>query len=277
MNSESEYLSYSSKRIYSICPKQYEHRYIKKTKVETDPRNAIFGISIGKIFEWFYRDKIWSNQDPEAELLLLIDKAIESACKEKKFDVNSDPIFLNSTKVDLKAHIPIGLRIIQDHKLLSLNSQSEFKLDILYKHKNHDSPVKFAGRADFIHYKDSEQIWILDGKSSRHKGKYADPEQLIWYAMLHYMKYHKSPTRIGYIFYRFPEDPVQWISYGDDSLRICLNSSFDTLNKIRLNMFSPSPSTNCKICDYSKICEEGKEFLSSEKKLIDSLGMIERI
>jgi CRISPR/Cas system-associated exonuclease Cas4 (RecB family) len=277
MNYNSEYLSYSSKKTYTNCPKQYEYRYISKPKIETDPRNAIFGISIGKIFEWFYRDKIWSNPNPDSDLLLLIDKAIESASHEKKFDISSDKIFFNSIKNELNTFVPIGLKIIQDNKLLSLNSQAEFKLDLLYKHEKRDYSVKLAGRADFIHYKESGQIWILDGKSSKYKGVYADPEQLIWYAMLHYIKYHKSPTRIGYIFYRFPEDPVQWIHYDENSLRKCLNSSFEVLDKIRLRMFNPSPSVECKICDYKSICEEGKKFLSSEKKLSDSLGMIERI
>ncbi len=262
------YLSYSGRKCYLVCPKQYEYKYIKKEEVERDPKDSLFGSIIGKLFEWFYEKKIWSDPDPTKSLLDLSEKAITEVFKKEKWDEFRDPIHTQQIREDLRKFVPSGVEIIRKFGFLTQYSRAEADLTVLYTSEKHGMTIKMGGRADFIHSKDRLDVWILDGKASRHKSKYIDPEQLIWYAVQHYIKYRVAPTRLGFIFYKFPDDPVKWIDYDEEAVRSSLNQTFDTAKKIVLKQFQATPSDFCKLCDYGGICEEGLKY-RSEKKLED--------
>jgi len=133
--------------------------------------------------------------------------------------------------------------------------------------------LKIGGRADFIH-EVNNGYWIIDGKASEHKGKYVDPEQLIWYAVQFYLKYKKSPTRLGFLYYRFSEDPIQWIEYDANSMVTNVKMTFDVAKKIKLKMFDAKVGSQCSMCEYRQVCDDGKEH--HELKKIASGGYVEQ-
>jgi hypothetical protein len=277
-----DYLSYSGRYSYIVCPKQYWFRYEEKLVVDTDPRTSIFGISIGKIFEWFYQNRLWAREDKDTESILIscVDDAIDSACLEKRFNPKTDPKFLEEVKSDLIKLIPPSINTIKKFKLLSPNSVSELKLNVLYQSPKYGLSIKLGGRADFVHYKEDGQIWILDGKGTKYREKYVDSEQLIWYAVQHFVKYGKVPDRLGFWFYRFPEDPIQWIEFDDNSLRKSVSDTFETVKKINLKVWNPTPSIECYKCDYKNHCKDGKEFIAAKRssEMVDnSVFDLERI
>lgn len=256
------YLSYSGRRAYLLCPKKYYNQYVKKIPREYDPRNHMFGSAIGKVFEWFYDNKVWSQPNPERGACELIVPAINHTFKEEKFSKESDREYTEQLLDDMKKFVPLGVQTIRKHKLVTPRSVAEQDLTLNCTNQDFGITVRLGGKADFIHGH-GDNSWIVDGKGSKYRDQYTDPEQLIWYSLQHYLKYHVAPTRLGFLFWRFPEDPIQWIEYDNQALRRSLNLTFEVAQNIRSGSFNTKPSKACHLCDYKKICTDGSEYLEA--------------
>lgn len=265
------YLSYSGRKTYLDCPLKYKFQYIDKLIVISDPKTSFFGSVIGKIFESFYNDKLWASPNLKTTLLELINPTIDFYFKKEKFN---DNVFREELYQNLIKYVPIGLEIIRQHQLLTLNSRSEIKLDIMHFDKNTGLILNLGGRADFIHG-NKEDLIILDGKASKYRDQYIDDNQLYWYALLHYLKYCVAPTKIGYLFWLFPEDPIKWIEYDEEILRKCLSDTFIIAKKILDKQFEATPSFSiCNFCKYSIRCETGTSYLEVAKEQNNVLNSI---
>lgn len=270
MDPDRMYLSYSGRKAYLTCPKQYEFRYITKPPISPDKTGSFFGSIIGKLFEWFYTNQLWAKSDPLAACLDLLPEAMQSVFSAEEYDPRSNPDFVRELRENLIKHVPIGIDIIRKYELLTPVSRAEEDLSCVYTPPDSDFSIKLGGRADFIHGKNKLDIWIVDGKGSKHREKYVDSEQLIWYAVQFYLRYHVAPTRLGFLFYQFPDDPIQWIAYDGNTMRASVATTVDVCKKIRLRMFDAKPSDECGNCDYRNLCDEGRKFFA--KKKADSPG-----
>ena len=267
------YLSYSGRKSYLTCPEKYRLAYVVKDKTRGDSRGSFLGSIIGKVFEWFYTRKAWATPDPIATTLSYVDEATQSVFRKESFDPIQDPAFVHMLRQDLNKFVPEGVEVIRSHGLLSPQSRAETDLTVEYSNPKYDLTLKIGGRSDFIHGKDENDIWLMDGKASKHRDKYVDAEQLIWYANLHFLKYHIAPTRLGFIFWCFPEDPIKWIAYNNTDMRASLDKTFEVAKKIILKQFEATPSNNCYLCDYKDKCEDGIKYLAKRK--MESGGRIE--
>ena len=265
MSEDRMYLSYSGRKSYLTCPRQYEHRYILKTVVSKDKTGSFFGSIIGKVFEWFYSKKFWATPNPLQACMDALPEAMQSVFSAEDFDPRTNTVFVQDLKKDLQDHIPIALNIIREQGLLTPVSRAEEDLSVVYDPGNLGFSIKLGGRCDFIHGKDKLNIWIIDGKGSQHRDKYVDSEQLIWYAVQFYLRHHVAPTQLGFMFYKFPKEPMKWISYDADAMRSSIATTVDVCKKIRLKSFDPKPSDECGHCDYKNLCEDGRKFLAKKK------------
>lgn len=272
-DSYSLYLSYSGRKAYLDCPRLYQHRYVLKTKVVRDPKTSFFGSMIGKVFEWFYEEAVWAKPDPIAAASSMIPRAVKFVLEDEGFARTQDPGYVSNVESDLEELVPKAVEAIRVHKLLSPNSRAELNLTVNYASPKHGFEIRMGGRTDFVHYLTPENVWILDGKGSRHREKYVDTEQVVWYAVQHYIKYGVAPSRIGFIYWRFPDDPVQWVDYGEQSMRDCIDKTFDVVKRIRLKMFDPKPSSECHKCDYRSFCPDGERYVAERR--VESGGRIE--
>lgn len=258
---ESFYLSYSGMGTYLLCPKKYKLGYVDGVKVDSDPRNSIFGSVMGKLFEWFYERKAWSTSKPTSLVMSWLDAAISQVCLKEKFELGSDRSFESTLRNDLETYVPGGVETIRRHKLVTPGSVAE--LDLTQEYARGGVRMKLGGRADFLHRGPASSVTLQDGKGSKYREQYVDTSQLVWYATLHYLKFKVAPDRIGFIYWRFPSDPLQWVDYGEPDMRLVLDRAFDVEEKVRLRVFDPSPSVNCRRCDYLPRCEEGRDFVSA--------------
>lgn len=269
-----QYLSYSGRKTYYVCPKQYELRYILRIKVVRDARNTFLGTTIGKVFEWFYSRELWKKPDPLLACLGAVDEAIQETFREEKgFDPSSDPSLEPKLRNEAKALVPGGLEVIRSNGFLTPMSRAEADLSTVCQNDKYDFTLKLGGRCDFIHGRSKTDVWILDGKASAHRDKYVDPQQLVWYGVQHYVKYHVMPTRLGFIFWSHPNDAVQWIEFGPQDLRKSVEDTFEVVEKIRLRQFGATPSSECYRCDYKDRCAEGKQWMANRR--IEGGGRIE--
>lgn len=260
------YLSYTGRKTYLTCPKQYEFRYIKKEKGKYDPRNSMFGSIIGKIFEWFYERKFWSTEDPTSACFDNMHDAMNLVFSKENFDPLMDPRYVSSLRDDLHKFIPSTIEVIRSNGFLTTYSRSEVDLTVTYANDKHNLTLKMGGRCDFIHAGNRLNVSILDGKATKHREKYLDSDQLIWYAVQHYLKYHVAPTKLGFLMFRFPENPVIWIDYDADSMRTLVEETCVVANKIRLKIFDAKPSGECHRCDFKDRCDDGIKHLAARRK-----------
>jgi len=256
------YLSYSGRKSYLDCPMQYKHKYVLHTDVIRDKRDSLLGQMIGKVFEWFYSKQTWNTSKPIDATSDLIKPAIGYVLDHEKFNCSDDPELISNIESEMIKLVPLGVKTIYNNNLLA-DSYSELKLDT--NCVNGDMKLRVGGRADFVHYHSRENFWILDGKGSKYRDKYVDPDQLIYYSALHFLKHSVAPSRIGFIYWRFPDDPIDWVDYNEQSVRDNLNKTFDVAKRIKANLFDTKPSSNCRICDYKSECSEGETYLSEHK------------
>ena len=258
------YLSYSGRRFYIDCPKEYWYKYVVKDKTRIDPRGTFFGSAIGKVFEWFYENQVWAMKDPVASSRAMIDPAIDVTFRHDGYRPDSEPDLRREIREDMWNLIPAGIEAIKKFGFLTEDSRAEVDLSVTIGHKDYDFTLRMVGWADFIHGH-GDNRWIVDGKGTAHREKYVDADQVIWYALLHYLKFRVAPSRIGFLYWKFPEDPVEWVKYDGDDMRRVYIETFEVAKRIRLEMFDPTPGERCPRCDHRNQCDEGRQYLADRQ------------
>lgn len=251
------HLSYSGRRMYLQCPRMYWHTYVNKTHVEKDISASIVGSTIGVIFQWFYEKEIWKSKNPKQDLIDLVEPALRQAYHESKHEFDHNAYFVYGDQI--KNLVDNGLRIIRSNRLLKDENLAETDLTAYKKHG--EITLKLVGRSDFI-LRDSSETIILDGKATEEKDKYTDPEQLIWYALLHYMKFKFSPDKIGFLFWKFPDNPMKWVDFNEDDYRNSLRTTLNVVDNIISKKFDAAPKPGCKVCNYRNFCPEGRQYIA---------------
>lgn len=254
------YLSYTGMSTYRLCPKKYRLQYVDKLRVSSDPKNSLFGSVVGKLFEWFYERRAYLQKNPTALVMSWVTAASTLVFAKEKWDPIEDRSFALELMADIETYVPAAVDVIRRHKLVTPGSVAE--LDLTQEYTKDGVTMKLGGRADFLH-RSGHSVTLLDGKGSKYRDTYVDTMQLIWYATLHYLKYRVAPDRVGFIYWRFPSDPVQWVGYTENDMRQVLARAFDTEEKVRLKVFDPSPSVNCRRCDFLSGCQDGADFVAS--------------
>lgn len=284
------YLSYSGWKKYDQCPYAYWHSYIAKTPspVLDDRLGAVFGSTIGELFEAFYVEKWWKKKgDCQTFMLGQVDTYLDKVLKQETspkwgrpggvllwqgFGEGKNPKALYANReelsADLREAVIRGLRIIRHYRLLGPLAEAEKILDV---GENGD---KIAGRADFVIKRTAPHgdLILVDGKGSRHRGKYVDPRQLHWYAMLYRIKYGRVPDKLAFLYWKFaPPESMDWVEFSEDDLdelyeevqaafrfikgsRKQLPSGADalTMQGLAKGIFKPKPnSDNCRFCSYA--------------------------
>jgi hypothetical protein len=278
------YLSYSGHKSYKECPRQYWHRYVAKTKLETpDNRvNSLYGSTVGLLFELFYNERLWMKPEVATALASRVDFTLKDIlAKEMKTgavdwkDPKSNYKSLDALRKDVLDTIPRGIAIIRRHRLLGELAEAEVKLDgTIEGHM-------IGGRADFImcRSKPHGDLIILDGKGSRHRDKYVDPQQLWWYAMLYRHHHGILPDRLGFVFWRQePDSSLDWVGFDAASLDDLQQGVLSSIREIEdgkrhlsvlrgaeasealKTTFPIQLGDKCRLCAYQPVCPEGKSF-----------------
>jgi hypothetical protein len=287
------YLSYSGWSKLEACAFAYWNEYENRTKVDApdDRLGSVYGSVVGLLMEDFYILKIWKAEKPQQALLERVRPTIDKVIKKEttpwkdrpagvlmwkgsKEGQNPKALYTNieELEADVRDTIPRAFRSVRHHKLLGPRTDAEYKLDYV---KGDDI---IAGRADFIikRVAPHSDLLIIDGKGSRHRAKYVDPDQLRWYAMLFWLHTKTLPDQLAFLFWRFePLQSMDWISISEfevEELYERVQESFQSLQTKRKllvvnaapagarNVYTPNPNEdNCRFCPYAtpELCPKG--------------------
>lgn len=235
----------------------------KPIPVRRSRHHAIMGIVTQYAVERMYNDELWREPATLRDSLLeIVDSEWERETSKERnwidYRVSGSSKSLRQTCRDGVAGY---LRTMKAHKFLGPYAKAEVNLVGWIDKWN-----AVGGRADTIIRRDDTGITIIDGKNTKHKMRYTDPDQLRWYAMLFKLAYKVMPDRLAYVWFRFPhgaedeegelESGVEWIEFTEDDLRGLAQRAVDVKNGMRKEKFAPTPSaTVCKFCDFDTVCE----------------------
>jgi len=284
------YLSYSGFKSYDSCPKAYWYRYVGKTPL-SEPENkvnSIYGSTVGRLFELFYANQIWKQSNTIETLLGMVEPELDDTIQKERrngvidyTDKRSNYASRDALVADIRAAIPRGIAIIRHHRLIGADAAAEVKYDTMIEGHT------IGGRADFVlrRVAPHRDRVLLDGKGSRHREKYVDDRQLVWYAMLHRIRHGSPPDRLGFVFWRYePEESLDWINFTaadldgllahvlstvrkiDGGINTLISGSKEVQKQVMGDVFQAQPGQGkCKLCSYLAICPEGQSFTAKHQ------------
>ncbi len=285
------YLSFSGWKKFVTCPRSYWYTYVDKTVLHTPENrvNSIYGSTVGRLFELFYNEQIWKKSNTKDILLGMVEDELDETLRKEErtgmiewSDSKANYKSREELTADIRETIPRGLSIIRLHRLIGHDAKAEVKLDTVI------NGHMIGGRADFVMTRVApfDDLVILDGKGSRHRGSYVDDRQLLWYAMLYRLRYRVVPDKLGFVYWRSePEKSLDWVQISEpllDQMQTTvleyaerINQGVEDLAKgdddhrrlVMAEVFQPQPGSKCRLCSYTAICTDGRNFMSKDHKI----------
>lgn len=262
-------MSFSSKNVFDTCPAWFEFKYIHKTVAFEDPRHTLLGNTLDTYFDWFYKFKL-HEQDWSTRLEADLDCALD--LNTRNFSAEDYGDFIRTTRDKCLELIPKDIAILKSNGIMAPRVYTQYDLEYVYDHPKRSFPIRFLGKADFILFHNNQDIRIYDGKASKYRHKNVHPEQLKLYAMLFYLKHHVVPSQLGFIYWSFPNRPIDYLYLESDDFGRLLNDCYKVAERIMDRDFTPNPAGHCYICPYVGQCKQGQDFRKKSKK---SLPVIE--
>lgn len=275
-------LSYSAYKVYLQCPLEFWHKHIAYTTpaVPDNRINSLYGSAIGEVFERLYNDQIW-RKGPETRQALkgLVEPTVDRIMAEEVkrggvYDWDDPKANYHSRAAVIQNiidDIDDGVETIKKYRLLGPMADAEVILD---------SEIRghlIRGRADFIIRRTAphDDLLIIDGKGSKHRGKYVDGMQLRWYAMLYKRRFREVPDKLCFLFWRFPPaKAVEWVPFDHHGLDKLLTEVLDACDRIEQDKarlggsepqhgqgpFQPLPEQgHCRFCSFQDRCPEAPQ------------------
>lgn len=236
----------------------------KPQPVQSSRHHAIMGIVIQGAIEDMYNDELWRHPASlKRELLERTEREFRrQLAKPRNFiDWRQAPTkgeMLNTCREGVVGY----LRTMKAHKLLGPYARAEEDL-IGYV----DKYTPIGGRVDMLIQREDTGIMLLDGKNSKHKGKYTDPDQLRWYALCFHLAFSRMPDRLGFVYYRYPygtpipdsdevESGVDWVDFTREDIQGLAQRAVKARKAMHREKFEPTPTpSGCRFCDYETVCD----------------------
>lgn len=279
-------LYWSSFNTYRSCPQRFLWAYghpaydlgagLGKPKPEPpgdkkSEHDALIGTVIQYAVERLYNDKLW--KDP-ANLMVKLENIVSDYFHEAQKSRYINWSFSPSASEMLEtcmAGVRGYIKTLKHHALIGEYTKAEkFLMGFLQ-----DFPI--AARVDVLISREPKPgrlnpgVTIIDGKNSKHKDKYTDPGQLIWYALCYYLQYKKLPDRLGFAYYRYPygtpiedsdevETGISWVSFDQEDVRNLARKAIEARESILAREFEATPQPSyCRWCPWESVCEPRQE------------------
>jgi len=242
-----------------------------KARPKRSRHHAIMGIAIQHALEQMYNEEWWKTP------LTLRDRLRQEAKRKFREELMESYIdwMRAPSQVEMEDLVLNGvegyLDTMKHNRLLGISQRSELDM---HAYVNKWTPI--GGQADFIIRRDREPregVTILDGKNSKHKGKYTNPDQLRWYALCFYLAFGTMPTALGFVYFRYPygspevnekgietgeiNSGVDWIPFTKEDLSGLAERAIEARKAMGRHEFDANPvPKECRLCDWEDECPE---------------------
>jgi hypothetical protein len=262
----------------------------KKKPEKKSEHHAVMGIVLADMCEFFYNDEEYKN--PRGLMQRLerkVRRSFDRQLRKKYIDWRVSPARDEMWEVIWEGTEGF-IQTVKANKLLGPYARSEVEL---LGYINKWTPV--GGRADIIIRRDDLGVMILDGKNSKSKGKYTDPDQLRWYALCYYLFYGKLPDRLGFVYFRYPagkpilddegnqtlerEVGVDWVEFTREDIQGLAQRAVTARKLMDKEKFEATPKASmCRWCEFETVCEErqAQREANSLKRRASSLKTAEK-
>ena len=241
----------------------------KPNPSEDSKEHAVMGITIQYAVESMYNEELYKDPD---NLLETMQKIASDEFLRQESKPRNNINWQNSriTRAEALQTVEEGvhgyLKTMKAHRFLGTYAKAEVNM---YGWINKWTSI--GGRADTIIRRDDTGITIIDGKNTKWKMKYTDPDQLRWYALLFKLSYNKMPDRLAFVWYRFPtglvttdkdgtevtETGVEWVDFDEGDLQGLAQRVIDVKKAMGKGEFAANPvPSRCRLCDYEPVCPE---------------------
>jgi len=256
------FVSYSSYSDFKECPSRFYRKWIMdEGKGDDSHHYAIFGTVTQKLMELFYKERWYL--DGSSVLQRMVDAVPEvlDLCLRDIY-VNWEAPFFNDTPETIiqgvQDILPGILQSVKDYKLLA--PQTDVEIFVKGKLTNED---EVGGRIDF-RYASADEVWIVDGKAGRKKGRFNSSDQLLFYALATFLSEQIVPKKLVFWWYRFAErneagvwdtgkmwDEIFWTAADLRDLRDRL---IQMTNAVKREEFDATPTPSaCRYCRYAQV------------------------
>jgi CRISPR/Cas system-associated exonuclease Cas4 (RecB family) len=244
-------LTYSKYDTYLKCPRKYKYETDGIKPITIDSKYfALYGILIQKFFQ-DYTNVYVNGKVP------LTTNAIRSTLK-KMWDnilyrnyVNWKDPWVKQTADEI--YEEAYKDILENIKAFPLFKECKSEVNIEIKLKKSGDILN--GRLDFIRQCPDGSVEILDGKSTSHLDR-VDQDQLLFYALLYFLRNSKLPKRLGFLFYRYRT--IQYIDFNADifiKFKNKLALAKEAIKKDKEFVPKVKLSKVCLWCAYKLECE----------------------
>lgn len=260
----------------------------KERPVKSSEHHAVMGNVIQGVIEDMYNSELWRDAANLKERLKThLDKRFTLAINAAHIDWGRQDCPPQSEMYQICWDGICGyLKTMKHNRLLGPYARAEVELPAWV---NKYTPVN--GRADVIIRREDTGVTILDGKNSKTKGKYTDPDQLRWYALCFWLGYNQLPDRLGFVYYRYPhgkpilneegvetgetELGVDWVPFTMDDLKGIAQRAADARKGMDFHKFDPKPTPDvCKFCDFETVCDARKAAKRQQKQRKTTLEQV---
>ena len=260
-------LSYSKYESYLSCPRRYK---LQMDRVEPPQKEskyfALYGILIQIFFQHYANTYLLKGVAIDKDNLRNVLHNYWSSVLEDEYVNWNDP-WVRQTESEIFEEVYSDA--LKNMEVIDFWTQCRSEVSIEIRLKK--SKDVLSSRIDFVRTLPDGSVEILDGKSTKHLDR-PNSDQLMFYALLYFLRNKKLPKRLGWLFYRY--QTVKYIDFDADKLIQFKNKLALAKKAMKVDtLFEPKVklSTTCKWCPYQLTCEA---FLTKKQANAEKRGKI---
>lgn len=296
-------LYWSSLAMYENCPRQFLWRKgwadidlgrgpgkRKKPKKPDSVHNAVPGRVIAKVMEDLYKQELYKHPKTlikELDRRVRVEFQRQLADPRNHIDWRAPGCMSQADMLQLCLDCTVNyLKTMKHQRLIGQWTRAEYDMAAFIDKYN---PI--GGKADLVFRRTVEPnigLTVLDGKASKHKGKYTDPDQVRWYALMFFLTHGVIPDRLGFIYFRYPygfehedgviDEGIDWIECDKDEHLVPLaKRAKEARRGMMKQKFDPNPVPSyCRFCEFEEECPErmAQKKANSAKRKRKSPGLM---
>lgn len=258
------WLSFSKYSTYLGCPRQYKYQVDRVTPPAPESKYfALYGILIQKFFEDYTNTLLPKNiVINENTVRNVLEKRWQELLKKEYVNWNDPWVRETPSQIFEEAFSDIL------ENIATFDFWPNTRSEVTYKINLRNSGDVLNGRIDFIRTLPEGGVELLDGKSTKHLDR-VDPEQLLFYALMFFLRHKQLPKRLGFLFYRYKI--IKYIDFNKDILIAFKNKLALAKKAIKLDRAFEAKvllSKRCQWCSYKLLCKPymEKKAANAEKR-----------